>query len=451
MPDGEQYRSRVSERVLKSALWLMSGRLFRLAFGVVVYALVARYLQPADFGVLMSALATMSILEIAGRMGLNQPVLRDMVRDPDSASDLLGTVILVRMTTALFGFLLATSFGWMLSYRYESAAWVFPIVALTLFPSIIADALTLWFQSRTSARPPVVVDAVSVMVANLSRIGLLAARASLGVFAALPCLIATLRAVGLLAIARRKGMYINFRLRNNGGLSILKENWPLAFSQLAGILYLKVDQLMLVGMSSAFDAGVYGAALRISEAWYFIPAALCISLKPTLTKLRDKNPLRYRKILQETYSAVTLISVGAAVVTTLFATFAVETLFGQAYLAAAPVLTIHIWAGVFVFWRRVQSEWLINERHLKFGMSCALIGASSNIVLNLLLIPRYGAMGAAIATLIASFLTVVPANVAFPPARTALALQLRSLVLTGLMDRTKRWMRRTVPTHSTMA
>ena len=75
-------------------------------------------------------------------------------------------------------------------------------------------------------------------------------------------------------------------------------------------------------------------------------------------------------------------------------------LYGKEYEMAGSILSIHIWAGIFIFMRALFSKWIIIEDVLIFSLITQGFGALTNIVLNLILIPQYGVYGAAIATLI---------------------------------------------------
>jgi PST family polysaccharide transporter len=424
---------RTARRVLNSAAWLVFGRLARLTIGVGVSVWVARYLRPADFGLLASAIALVSILGVVGRLGMNPIVIRDLVRHPESARDLLGTIFAIRAASAVVGLAIATFIGWFYFGDHDAGMWLFILVGLSLLPQCFFRSLELWFRSQIKAKAPVVIETTAFMLTSAARIALLAASASLLYFAAIPLLTAIISALALGFVLRsRLDRIFTFKPNLAMAKNLLHDNWPMMLSQVAGIIYLRIDQVMLATMNGTSDAGIYAAALRLSEVWYFMPAAICISLKPVLTRMRDNNRERYLQVLQGMFSAMTALALAVAIPITFLAAPAVEVLYGADYSAAAPVLVIHIWSALFVFWKRAQGEWLINDGYLKFGLCRALIGAITNIGLNTLLIPRYGPIGAAVATLVACFISVVPVNLLFAPARPILKMQLRSLLLIGL-------------------
>ena len=99
------------------------------------------------------------------------------------------------------------------------------------------------------------------------------------------------------------------------------------------------------------------------------------------------------------FDVLLLIALSLAIPITFLARPLVTLLYGESYIAAAPILTIHIWAGLFAFMRQLFSRWLILEGLLKYSFFSHAFGAVVNVILNLLLIPRFGGTGSAVATL----------------------------------------------------
>ena len=95
----------------------------------------------------------------------------------------------------------------------------------------------------------------------------------------------------------------------------------------------------------------------------------------------------------------------AAVFITLIADYLVPLFYGQAYAESAEVLVIHVWAGVFFFTSALVSRWLLIEDALKAAFYVQAAGAVVNLGLNFWLIPKYGVVGAATATLISGFIS----------------------------------------------
>jgi O-antigen/teichoic acid export membrane protein len=235
--------------------------------------------------------------------------------------------------------------------------------------------------------------------------------------------------VGVLAIFTRQGHRPRqWRAQPSRMRGLLSESWPLVLSALGAALYLRIDQVMLGQMKGASEVGIYAAAARLSETWYFVAAAIVASSFPYLLQLRAEDPTRYAVRLQQLYDTLAWVAISLAVIVTLLAPLIVHVLYGSAFAASAGILQVHIWAGVFIYMRTAFSKWLVAERMLMFSLVTQGAGAVVNVILNLALIPQWGGLGAAWATVVsyaaASYL-VLPF---FGPTRPAALMMTKALV-----------------------
>ena len=181
---------------------------------------------------------------------------------------------------------------------------------------------------------------------------------------------------------------------------LLRQCWPLILSGLAAQIYLKIDQIMLGLIISDSAVGIYSVAVRFSEVWYFIPNIFVSSAFAVLLSYKSRDESMYYFKMQKLLDYLFLFALSIAILIMIIANPLIYFLYGQEYISAAPVLTVHIWASLFVFMRALLSKWLIAEELTFFSLVTHLTGAIVNISLNLVLIPKFGIMGAAIATLI---------------------------------------------------
>ena len=132
------------------------------------------------------------------------------------------------------------------------------------------------------------------------------------------------------------------------------------------MIYFKIDIVMLGQISGDEEVGIYSTAVRLSEVWYFIPAAIATSVFPALIKARERGEKIYYARLQQLYDFLAWLGLAVAVFFTFASDRMIILLFGQEYAAAGPILAVHIWAGVFIFLKVAMSRWLLNEGKLKF-------------------------------------------------------------------------------------
>ena len=209
---------------------------------------------------------------------------------------------------------------------------------------------------------------------------------------------------------------------------MLGEGWPLILSSMAISIYMRIDIVMLKLMQSDTAAGVYSAATRVSEVWYFIPLAIVSSVSPAIIRSRE-NPALYNARMQKLFSAMVILSVAIGSGIALASPWIVRRLYSSAYEGAAPVLAVHIWASVFVFLGVLaQGPWNVSENLLKLSLVRTTAGAVSNVALNVFLVPRYSAMGAAIATVVSYAVSGVIANAFDPRTRQIFFFQMKAFL-----------------------
>jgi O-antigen/teichoic acid export membrane protein len=192
---------------------------------------------------------------------------------------------------------------------------------------------------------------------------------------------------------------------------------------------MKVDQIMIKQMLGSIQVGEYAAAARLSEAWYFIPVVICSSLFPAIINAKKISDKLYYERLQKLYDIMVWGSIVIIIPVTLSSEWLIAITYGSEYSRSAGVLVIHIWASIFVFLGVASSSWFIVENLQKYSFYRSLMGACLNIVLNFLLIPRYGVYGAAISTLAAQFIAVYFCNALHPKLRVTFKLQTNAILL----------------------
>ncbi|WP_133126471.1 flippase, partial [Vibrio breoganii] len=212
---------------------------------------------------------------------------------------------------------------------------------------------------------------------------------------------------------------------------LMGEAWPLILASALYIVFTKIDQIMLGELVGSESVGIYAAAVKISEGWYFVPGMIATSLYPLMLKAKKRSRKSYIDITQQLLNVMVLIAVLAAVFIGIISSNLINLTFGQYYSESANILIAHIWGGVFIAIGGVSYRYLIAEGLQKYSFYRALFGAIVNICLNLFLIPRYGATGAAVATVLSQFMTLYLFNSLNKATRELFYMQSKALSLTG--------------------
>ena len=418
-------------KIVDNIGWLFFDKVLRLGVGLLVGVWVARYLGPEQLGLLTLALAFTGLFGAIASLGLQAIVVRDILRDPESERLTLGTAAMLQLAGGLLSFLLIL--GVIAFLRPDDAlsrTFVAILGAMMLLKA--SEMMVCWCELQVLSKYTVWVQNSVFLFFAAVKVGLILFEASLSAFVWAMLAEATMVAVILLLVFTQRGPSIT-RLQASLGRAktLLNDSWPLLLSEIAIMFYMKIDQIMLGQIAGNEAVGVYSAATRISEVWYFIIPIVLTSVFPTLAKLHSNKSLELSQRWVQAYRLMFWLSVSVAVTLTFAAKFIVSFLFGEVYSAASIVLTIHVWAGINVAIGSVWSKWLLLENKLIIGLYGQLAGAIINVGLNLLLIPEFGVVGAALATLGSYWISNIIALSLYKPAETfkyifnAIAIQKR--------------------------
>lgn len=393
-------------RILSNIGWLFSDKVLRMGMGLLVGVWVARYLGPGQFGLLNFAAAFVGLFSAISTLGLQGIVVRDLVKDGAHAREILGTSFMLQLVGGLVAYLLVLG---IIGYLRPDDALAKIIVAVLGFTLLLraGDSVRYWFESQVHSRYVVWVENGVFLVTVGAKISLIVNQATLMAFVWLALAEAVLVAALLVAVyAWRTGEILLWRPRLARAQSLLNDSWPLILSGLAIMVYMRIDQIMLGQMLGDKAVGIYTAAVRISELWYFIPMAIVASVFPAIIEAKKNNQSVYYRRFQTLYDLMVLLALVVALPMTFLSGWVVSLLFGYQYAEAGPVLAVHIWAGIFVALGVASSQWLLVEKLQLQVLYQTVLGAIINIILNYALIPRLGVVGAATATVLAYFVSV---------------------------------------------
>jgi PST family polysaccharide transporter len=420
------------QAVARNTAWLVTDRLSRLGIGLIVGVLVTRHLGPTQLGVLSFATALAGLGSFVATLGLEAIVVRDLVRYPDERNEILGTAFAIRIGAGLVACFAALGAALILR---PGEPLIPMMVAITSAALIIqsADVIDFWFQSQVRARNPVIARNVAFLIACGIRLALVRMRAPVIAFAWATLAETVLAAIGLFVAyhvsGERNGRWV---IRRIWVVRLFRDSWPIFLSSLAIGAYMRLDMLMLGSMVGDAAVGIYSAATRVSEVWYFVPTVIASSVTPALILARQSDTDLYYRRLSMLLNLFAGIALLIAVPVTFLAGPLVHLLFGAQYAAAGPVLALHIWAALFVFLGVGQNCWVVAEGLMILALPRTIIGAALNILLNVLLIPGFGPLGAAIATVIAYGVSAVLLNAFDPRTRRIFTMQWRAMFLCDL-------------------
>jgi len=393
------YRSTSFRRYFSNTSWLMAERMSRILISFFVGILVARYLGPERFGLLSYALSLVALFSCFESLGLEDIFIRDFVENQTPKEILLGTGFLLKS----LGSLLVVVFVSLVLRLTEADHSTTLIVLVIASASLLQPATVIgaYFQSQVQARFLSYAQFFSLALSSGTRLLLIFSQATLLWFACAVVLENVFLAAALLWLyCRHSSSLREWRFNKLAARSLLQSSWPLILASMAIMVYMRIDQIMLKALLNDEAVGHYAAAVRFSEAFYFIPITVCASLFPAILQSKKTGEKVYHLRMQNLYYLMLVLALGIAFPLTLLADSVILYLLGPAFGSAADILKIHVWAGVFVFLGVASGKWLLAENLQRYSFYCTLAGAFVNVLLNFLLIPQMGGKGAAVATVI---------------------------------------------------
>ena len=402
----DKYHSDYSMRVkslkpsnpVNSTAWLLVEKVLVLATTFAVTIAIARHLMPESFGRLSFYLALVSLATPLMSLGLNSLVSREILQRPRDQDYIMGSAMALRGSVGLIVSTIGTFCAYM-TLPTEDAT----LVVLLLFASVTNAALIVdfWLQAVMANRYAALSRISVVLVFSIARIAAVELGSTLSVFVYIfAAEFVVLSAVYILVYRYMSNGANSLRVSLVECRTLLKNSGWLLFSGIAAVLYLKIDQVMLGFLTKSSTVGIYAVAVKFSEVGYFIPVAIVTSYFPQLIDKRDRDPIDYARDIQKLNDFLLMLAMGFALLVSFSGHWLIPWLFGELYIEAVPVLLVHVWGAVFVFMRTLLSKWLISESLFRLSFMSQMAGAFCNVVLNLYLIPLYGALGAAYATVI---------------------------------------------------
>jgi len=387
-------------RYFKNTSWLFAEKVLRMLSGLFVGIWVARYLGPEKLGIMSYAQSFVALFAIVASLGLDDLVVRELVKNESRAKTLLGTSFILKLIGAISLIIFIGIALHFTSNDYNTKVFIFIIASTYLFQSF--NVLDYYFQSKVMSKYTVYAKVISLLISSAVKIILILINANLEAFIWVILFDSIVSALGYLYYFFK---HTDFKLKKmifsrSVAIFLLKNSWPLILSGALITIYMRIDQIMIKHFLGNNYVGQYSAAIRISEIWYFIPVVFGSSFFPAFINAKKHNDELYLNRIQRFYDLIVLIALALAIPVTFFSDTIVELLYGSQYNQAGSVLTIHIWAGVFLFLGVASGKWILIENLQKIAFWRAFLGMIINIFLNIILIPKYGIRGAALATLL---------------------------------------------------
>lgn len=386
--------------VSKNVSWILIQNIFSMICSVSVTAIVARHYGAAGYGYINFAQSFVALFSFIAIMGTNHIIMKDLSEDKIEDGIVLGSNLFIRIILAIISLLVSQGIS-LLIYDKDINILILLFNLNTILCSF--DVFSYYAQSKMQNKYISISKIISITVFSILKLLVIFLDLNINFFV-LTYLIETIIYSILLYISYRKissNRNVKWKIDYSYIKELLKKGKYYALASLMVTIYLRIDQVMLGTMiSDKSQVGIYSAAVRISEIWTFVPISIITSYKPIIINEKEKSKTKYDKELSKLYNIVSFVCFLFVVIICVFGKLGIYILYGNEYSSAyipLIILTIGIWFGVL---GNIHYIWMICENKEKYSTFYSFFGCITNIIFNFLLIPKYGIIGAAIATLI---------------------------------------------------
>lgn len=414
------------KRVLGNSIWQIGEKIITMLFSVVVTSIVARYLGVEQYGMINYIISTVMLFTAFSTLGMERITIKDILEKEDSKENILGTSLYIRIIGGIILLVISQITIYILNKK-DILAQILGLIVGTSMLFRAFEVIEYYLQSQMKQKTISIVRFCATTLVAILRILVVVYDLGIIGFTA-TYLIESIVVALLLQRWYKKHIKLRPKFSKAYAKKILSRCWYVAISGLMITLYMRIDQVMLGTMlNSKIENGIYSAAVRIAEIWYFIPTAIVTAFQPMIVLSKKNDEIQYNKNVQKLYDIISLISILFAIGISIFRKFIVLVLYGEEYYGAVDVLNISAWAGLFATLGTARSLWLVSENLQKYTLVYTIAGCIVNISLNYILIPQIGAKGAAIATLVSQFITNIIALMPFKKTRKSSFMILKSI------------------------
>ncbi|WP_458120263.1 flippase [Paenibacillus sp. Z6-24] len=414
-------------KIFFNSNWQLMDKFLRLGINLIVSIWIARYLGPEQFGQYNFAISFVTIIAAVVPLGLANIIVKELVQDPGNKDEILGTVSTLRLCSGVIAFAITIVLAFMIPGQDPMVRWSIVIIAANMLFQPL-DVISQWFDSTVEAKYAVYAKGIAFAITSVMKVLLIVFHSSLIWFAASYALELILGYLFLLFTQRKKISLTKWTFNWELGKRLTNSSWPLIVAGISTIIYLKIDQVMLSYMINDTAVGIYAVAARLSEVWYVIPTVVAASYFPSMIKNKQLGPEVYKAELQKLYNLLFWFALCICIVVTLMAKPVISILYGQEYIESIGILVIHVWACLFIFMRAALNKWIISEGMYRFELISQVMGAVTKIIVNLILIPLFGGVGAAIGTVLAFIVSSYAFTFLFKETRVSGVMMSKTLI-----------------------
>lgn len=420
----------LKNKIARNAFWIIGGKAIHMLFAFIVGILTARYLGPGNYGLINYAAAYTTFFFSLCTLGINSVIVKEMVDSPEEEGAALGTTICLRGISSVLSAFMILGIVLIVDGDEKTTLAVTALSSLGLIFQVF-DTFNYWFQAHLKSKYSAIASTIAYIVVSVYKLFLLMKGAAVEWFALAAAIDHIVVALLLfLSYKRLKGPKLSFSLKK--AKMLLRSSRHFILAGIMVSVYGSVDKLMLKQMLNESAVGHYATAVSVCNMWVFVLTAIIDSMYPVIMKNNNENVLEFERSNKVLYAIVFYIAMFVSAVICVIGEPLIQIMYGEAYLPAAAPMRVITWYVAFSYLGVARNAWMVSKNKQKYLVFLYVGAAVTNVILNAALIPYWGAVGAAAASLVTQFSTIFVFPVLIKDLRPNAKLMLDAILLKGI-------------------
>ena len=420
--------SETRAKIARNLFWAVTGKVVTMLGGLLVGILVARSLGPEQYGLMNYVISFVFLFQTLSVLGLDSIEVREIAKGDHPYEKIMGTAFSIKLSLGMTCVLLCI----LASRLFDADAYTTAMVAIYSI-SIPANSLNVirnYFFAIVQNEYVVKSEIVRTLVGMGIKMMLLYLDCGLTWFVLASMFDWVLLGSGYcVAYCSRVGSIRDWGFDASIARYLVRESFPLLLTNAAVIMYQRIDQVMIGQMVDKASVGYFATAARFVELLIYVPMMLAQAITPVLVRIRKENEAHYRLKAQQFMNTSFWLTLLASALMAALAYWVIMYTFGSAYLPAVTILQVLSFKAASVALSNTAGAMIVIQGLQKWAVFRDGLGCLMCIFLNYLLLPRYGALAAAVVAIISNLTAGFLADALVPAYRPIFRCQLRALLL----------------------
>lgn len=420
--------SKTKETILQNLYWAVIGKIVNLLGSLLVGIIVARYLGPEQYGLMNYVISYVFLFQTFALFGLDSIEIREEARGQKPFPVIIGTAFFLKLFFGCCVIILAILISWMM----EADGYTTLLVAIYSLSVVLNSLIVIrnYFTAIVHNEYVIKAEISRTLISIIIKLILLVLNASLTWFVLAYMFDFVLLGAGYGMVYQTKiGAIQEWRFDREYAVFLLCESFPLLLTNAAVIIYQRIDQVMIGNMVDKSSVGYFSVAAKFTEVLIFLPMILAQTITPILVKARERNVAEYKSKAQQFMNISFWLSLIVSAIVSILSYWLIRFTFGQAYLPAVAVLQIMAFKAACVALSNTAGAMLVTEGLQRYAILRDGFGCVVCVLLNYLLLPRYGMMAAAFVSIASNIAAGYLADAIVPAYRHLFVCQTKTLVL----------------------